>query len=145
MSEDKSTYSVKIHVEYLGDLHCSVTHGPSGQTFLTDAPIDNQGKGEYISPTDLAAASIGSCVATIMGIVARNNNIDINGMKIDVTKEMVNQPFRRIGKLSLNIQFPHQLSKEHFGMLSNVVRTCPVTRSLSQEVKLDYNFSFADD
>lgn len=137
-------YKVKIFVEYLGDLHCSVTHSLSGQTFLTDAPVDNQGKGEYISPTDLAAASIGSCVATIMGIVARNNNIDIKGMKINVTKEMTNVPFRRIKKLTLEITYPKKLNEEEFKLLSNVVRTCPVTRSLSSEVELEYSFHFSN-
>ena len=137
-------HQVKIDVEYLGDLHCNVTHGPSGHSFLTDAPVDNEGKGEYISPTDLAAASIGSCISTIMGIKARNNNIDIKGMKVSVTKEMVNQPFRRIGKLIFEINFPHKLNDKDFQILSNVVKTCPVTRSLSPDVELDYTFNFND-
>lgn len=135
-------YNVKIDVEYLGDLHCKITHGPSGISFLTDAPVDNQGKGEFISPTDLVAASIGSCIITIMGIVARNNNIDIKGMTISVIKEMVNQPFRRIGKLTHEISFPNDLNEKEFTMLSNVVKTCPVTRSLSPDIILEYKFNY---
>lgn len=135
---------VRIDVEYLGDLHCSVTHTPSGQVFMTDAPVDNNGKGEMISPTDLVAASIGSCIATIMGIKANANNIDIEGMKISTFKDMVNEPFRRIGKLTIDITFPHQLNDKEFAIMENVVRTCPVTRSLLPEIELQYSFSYAD-
>ncbi len=135
---------VKINVEYLGGLRCRVTHGPSGISFLTDAPLDNRGKAEYISPTDLAGASIASCIATIMGIKAMDAGIDIKGMSIDVTKEMVNQPFRRIGKLTVEITFPHLLDDKSFNLLSNVVKTCPVTRSLSPEVEVDFSFKYAN-
>ena len=137
-------YNVRIDTEYLGDLHCSVTHSNTGQSFITDAPPDNQGKGEYISPTDLVAASIGSCIATIMGIVANNNNIDLKGMKISVLKEMVNVPYRRIGKLTVNIVYPHKLSDREFKLLENVTRTCPVTRSLSPDIEMQHLFSYAE-
>ena len=135
---------VKIDVEYLGDLHCKVTHAPSGNGFLTDAPLDNQGKAEYISPTDLLGGSIGSCIATIMGIKARDLGADIEGMTIEVSKEMVTKPFRRVGKLSFIITFPKALSDEHFKILSNVVNTCPVTRSLSPEIELVREFKFKE-
>lgn len=133
---------VKIKVDYLGDLHCKVTHGPSGNGFLTDAPLDNNGNAEYISPTDLLAGSIGSCVATIMGIKARDAGINIDGLEIEVTKEMVNQPFRRIGKLSFIITFPNELPENQFKMLSNVVNLCPVTKSLSPDIILEREFRF---
>ncbi len=136
-------YSVKIITEYLGDLSCEITHEPSGKKFLTDAPLDNKGKARYISPTDLAVASISSCVITIMGIVANNNGIDIDGMKITAEKFMVNEPFRRIGAINLEISFPDELSEKEFSMLSNVVKTCPVTRSLSKEVTISYTFLVA--
>lgn len=135
-------HTVKISVDYLGDLHCKITHGPSGQSFMTDAPVDNQGKGEFISPTDLAAASIASCIATIMGIKAQANNIDIKGMKISAVKEMVNEPFRRIGKISLNVLFPHKLDDKSFAIMSNVIKTCPVTRSLAPEVDICVNYEY---
>lgn len=135
---------VKINIDYLGDLHCNVTHGPSGTSFLTDAPIDNNGKAEYISPTDLLAASIGSCIATIMGIKARDAKIDIAGMEIEVTKEMQDKPFRRISRLNFIITFPHKLPDDQFKMLSNFVNTCPVTRSLSPDVILEREFRFKD-
>lgn len=136
-------HKVQIDIEYLGDLHCQIKHGPSGQTFMTDAPVDNNGKGEYISPTDLLGTASGSCIATIMGIVARNQNFNIDGLKITVTKEMSNHPFRRIAKLTMDIVFPRELTSKEFELLQNVVKTCPVTRSLSQELQLIVNFSFA--
>ncbi len=135
---------VEINVEYLGNLHCRVTHGPSGQSFKTDAPVDNNGKGEFISPTDLAAASIGSCIATIMGIRARDNNINLEGMKINVTKEMQNKPYRRIKRLNVNIFFPGKLSDFEFKLLSKVVDICPVTKSLKEEIEVIPNFSFGE-
>ena len=133
---------VQIFVEYLGDLHCEITHGPTGQKFITDAPVDNHGKGEFISPTDLLGTASASCIATIMGIVANNHNIDIKGMKITVIKEMTNIPFRRIAKLYMEIVFPHPLTDKEFKLMENVVKTCPVTRSISSEVELLVNYSF---
>lgn len=135
---------VRIDVDYLGDLHTEVKHAPSGQSFLTDAPVDNEGKGEYISPTDLAGASIASCVATIMAIKARKNDINIEGLHISVEKRMVNVPFRRIGKLSFEITFRNPLSKKEFDLMANVVKTCPVTRSLHPDIELDYKFNLPE-
>ena len=134
----------QIFVDYLGDLHCEITHGPSGQKFMTDAPIDNHGKAEFISPTDLLGTASASCIATIMGIVANNNNIDIKGLKITVNKEMTNVPFRRIARLTLDFVFPHKLNEKEFQLMQNVVKTCPVTRSLSTELEMITNYSFAE-
>lgn len=136
---------VKIHIEYLNDLHCKVTHGPSSTWFLTDAPLDNQGKAEFISPTDLLAASIGSCIATIMGIKARDMSVNLEGLKIDVSKEMVNHPYRRISKLTLNIKYPKRYDDKVQEILNNVVKICPVSRSLSSEVEFVVNFSYQDE
>jgi|APTNR8051073442_1049403.scaffolds.fasta_scaffold05659_6 putative redox protein len=135
---------IKISVDYLGDLYCNVVHTPSGNSFKTNAPVDNKGKGDFISPTDLVAASIASCVTTIMGIKAEEKNIDIKGMNITASKIMTEIPFRRIDKLILDITFPHRLNEVDFKLLSNVVKTCPVTRSLTSEIKLEYNFNFAE-
>ncbi len=136
---------VKIDIDYLGDLMCEITHTPSGNKFLTDAPIDNNGQARYISPTDLLAASIGSCIVTIMGIKANANSIDIKGMKISIFKEMINDPFRRVSKLTLEINFPNKLNEKDFEILSNVVKTCPVTRSLLPEIELEYSFKYANE
>jgi putative redox protein len=134
---------VQIDVEYLGDLHCKLTHGPSGSTFLTDAPLDNEGKGEFFSPTDLLAAASASCIATIMGIVARKHSIAIEGMKITALKEMTNVPFRRVAKLRLEVVYPNKLNENEFQLLANVVRTCPVTRSLSPDVEFEIEYKYA--
>ena len=131
---------VQIDIEYIGDLHCKVLHTPSGQTFLTDAPTDNQGKGELISPTDLTAASIGSCIATIMAIRSGASGFDVEGLKISVVKHMVNEPFRRISNIELNIYLPRIYNEKEMAVLKNVVKTCPVSRSLAPEVIIQHVF-----
>lgn len=127
---------VQIDIEYIGDLHCKITHNPSGQVFFTDAPTDNQGKGELISPTDLTAASIGSCIATIMAIRARTAGFDIEGLKISAVKYMVSEPIRHIGRIELKIYLPKVYDEKEMAVLKNVVRTCPVTRSLATDVEV---------
>ncbi len=133
---------VKIAVEYLGDLMCSVEHTQSGNSFLTDAPLDNNGQARYISPTDTLCGSLASCVATIMGIKANANNIDVKGLKINAFKEMINQPYRRVSKISFEIIFPHKLNDKDFDIMKEVVKTCPVTRSLHPDIELAYEFLF---
>jgi len=142
---EKSVHEVKIDIEYLGDLHCKAVHGPSGNEILTDAPVDNQGKGEYFSPTDLAVTAIGVCIPTIMGIKANQNNIEIVGLKVSVTKEMMNEPYRRIKKLTLNFVFPKRLNDKDFQIMKNVIKTCPVTRSLHPDIEIIANYKFADE
>lgn len=133
---------VKIAVEYLGDLMCSVEHTPSGNKFLTDAPLDNKGQARYISPTDTLCASLASCIATIMGIRAKENNVDITGLKINAFKEMLTEPYRRVGKISFEIIFAKELQEKELAIMKNVVKTCPVTRSLHPDVRLEYDFKF---
>lgn len=131
---------VTIDVEYLGDLHCRVTHEPSQTSFFTDAPLDNHGKAEFISPTDLTAASIASCIATIMGIAAKARNLNIQGLKIVAKKEMINQPVRRISAIYLDIDFPIDLNEEEKKVFINIIKNCPVSRSLHPDVKIDVIF-----
>ncbi len=133
---------VRIDVEYLGDLHCKVIHTPSGQSFLTDAPVDNKGKGEYISPTDLTAASIGSCIATIMAQKSESAGFDIKGLKISVSKFMINEPVRHIAKFEVKIYLPKKFSEKEMSILKNVVKTCPVSRSLAESVVIESEFIF---
>lgn len=135
---------VQIDIDYLGDLNCKITHTPSGQTFFTDAPVDNQGKAEYISPTDLTAASIGSCILTIMGIRARNAGFNIDGTKISVIKNMDNEPFRHISKIDIKIYLVKEYDEKEMAILRNVVKTCPVSRSLSDIVTIEHTFFFND-
>ena len=97
--------SVEIDVEYEGQLRCRAQHGPSGMILHTDAPVDNHGRGESYSPTDLVATALGACLLTIMGIVAQRNGLDISGTRVHVRKEMIQMPVRRIGRLPVTITF----------------------------------------
>jgi uncharacterized OsmC-like protein len=132
---------VKVTVEYQGDLHCSVKHGPSGAVLQTDAPVDNQGKGEDFSPTDLVGAAMGSCMATIMGIYARSHAIALEGMRIEVTKEMTPSPPRMIARLATDIWMPPGLAQNP--ALEHAALTCPVHRSLHPSVEKPVNFHWS--
>lgn len=125
---------VKMTVNYQGSLRCEVTHGPSGQTFLTDAPVDNNGKGESASPTDLCAAALGSCMATIIGMQAESLGLDLYGMRIEVQKEMSTDSPRRIIQLSTEIWLPLELDAKQKRMVEQAAKTCPVHHSLSSEI-----------
>lgn len=131
---------VEINIVYEGDLHCRATHQPSGTTLATDAPKDNQGRGESFSPTDLVATALGTCMLTVMGIAARPLNIDLSGSKLTVRKEMASQPIRRISKLAVTIHIPLQLSEEQKQKLMNAAMTCPVHQSLHPEVQKPVDF-----
>src|SRR4029453_2572512 len=96
---------VQISIDYSGKLHCSATHGPSGTVLATDAPLDNQGKGESFSPTDLVATALGTCIATTMAIGAELPQMELKGMTGEVTKEMADEP-RRIGRLTTEVHIP---------------------------------------
>jgi uncharacterized OsmC-like protein len=132
---------VKVFIEYQGGLHCSAKHGPSGATLQTDAPVDNQGKGEAFSPTDLVGAALGSCMATIMGIYARQNGIPLEGMRVEVTKEMTQALPRKIARLSTEIWMPSGLPRNP--ALEQAALTCPVHRSLHPDVHKPVNFHWS--
>jgi putative redox protein len=134
---------VKISIEYEGQLHCQLTHGPSNSKITTDAPKDNMGKGEAFSPTDLVAAALGSCMLTVMGIVAARHNIDMKGSKAEVIKEMVTTPTRRIGSLSVQLSLPATIAAEHRSMLENAAHACPVHKSLHPDVQTPISFIYA--
>ena len=133
---------VEISTTYQGQLRCSATHGPSGNTLLTDAPKDNMGKGEAFSPTDLVATALATCVLTTMGIVAQRNNLDMTGATAKVTKEMVSQPTRRIGRLALHVHMPTKLSPEDQQRLENAAHTCPVHKSMHPDVQMPITFTW---
>jgi len=133
---------VEIRAVYEGDLRCRVTHGPSGQEFVTDAPKDNQGRGEAFSPTDLVAAALGSCMLTVMGIVAKRHQIDLTGTEACVRKEMVLEPARRIGRLSVTITFPRDFSNEQRRLLEHAALSCPVHHSLHSEIEAPVEFIY---
>jgi uncharacterized OsmC-like protein len=131
---------VKIDIRYDGGLRCSATHGPSGQTLHTDAPVDNHGRGESFSPTDLVATALGACMGTIMGILAERHELDLRGMEISVTKEMSADTPRRIARLATTIQVPLPADHPKRGLLENGALTCPVHQSLHADIEKPVEF-----
>ncbi len=131
---------VKIDIRYEGGLRCAATHGPSGQTLQTDAPVDNHGRGESFSPTDLVATALGACMATIMGIAAERHQLDLCGMQIEVTKVMSADLPRRIAKLATTIKVPLPPEHPQRALLENAALTCPVHKSLSAEMEKPVEF-----
>lgn len=133
---------VKISIEYQGDLHCSARHGPSGATLQTDAPADNQGKGEAFSPTDLVGTAMGTCMATTMAIYARNKGIALEGMRIEVSKEMTKTAPRKIARLTTEIWMPPGVAKN--AALEQAALTCPVHHSLHPDVEKPVTFHWSE-
>jgi putative redox protein len=133
-------------VIYEGDLRTVATHLQSGSMLETDAPSDNQGRGENFSPTDVVATALGSCMMTIMGIKARDMNVDLKGMKIDIHKIMKADP-RRIGAVNLTFHFPNTLhtDEKQRTILERAAHTCPVIYSIHPdiEVKMEFNWEMA--
>jgi putative redox protein len=138
--------AVQIDITYQGGLKCAATHGPSQATLMTDAPVDNGGTGSTFSPTDLVATALGSCMATIMGLIAQRNGLNIEGVKIGVTKEMVADPVRRIGSLNTRIVFPRggTLSGADRAKLEAGAKSCPVKQSLHPDVQIKLEFVYLD-
>jgi len=134
---------VRISIEYQGQLRCLARHEPSGVTLVTDAPVDNMGKGQSFSPTDLVATALGTCVLTIMGIVAQRHGIDLAGTTVTVSKHMVSQPARRIGRLEVSVNVPARLSEEDRRRLQSAALACPVHQSLHPDVQTDIRFNWA--
>ena len=131
---------VEMELEYGGDLHCRATHGPSGTTITTDAPVDNQGKGESFSPTDLLATALGVCMMTIMGIHARKLSVDLKGSRVRVTKEMIADPRRRVDRVGLTFDLPDDVDPAHRPALEEAARTCPVRLSVHPDLRVDLSF-----
>jgi len=139
--------SVEIDLVYEGQLRCRATHGPSQSQLLTDAPVDNHGKGESFSPTDLVATALGACMTTLMGIVADRDKLDITGTTVHVVKEMIQEPVRRIGTLKVTIRVPAAkaalLSAEDRKKLETAAMHCPVHKSLHPDVRTPIEFRYA--
>jgi putative redox protein len=133
---------VGISIKYLGDLRCEARHEPSGTVIMTDAPVDNEGRGESFSPTDLAATSLGTCMLTIMGIAARKQGVDLGDTQVKVVKEMSTQPPRRIAKVTVVFTIPLPASHEKRAMLENAAKNCPVHLSLHPDVVQDMRFDW---
>lgn len=128
---------------YKGELRTEATHLQSGTVIETDAPVDNQGRGEKFSPTDLVATALGNCMLTIMGIKARDINVDLAGTRIDITKIMVAEP-RRIGEIQVKFHFPPTLKtdEKQRSVLERAAMTCPVFESLHPNLKKTVEFGW---
>jgi putative redox protein len=133
-------------VIYLGELRTHSEHIASGNAIITDAPIDNHGKGQAFSPTDLAATSLASCMITVLGIYAQNNDIDMKGTHAEVTKVMSKDGPRRITgvDVKLVIRTSHSLDDKQKTILERVARTCPVSLSLHPDIKQDIQINFEE-
>lgn len=126
-------------VIYLGDLRTKSTHLASQSEILSDAPIDNNGKGEAFSPTDYVANALASCMLTIMGIKARDMGIDISQSRAEVTKTMASDP-RRIAEIEVRLLMSVQADKKTQTILENAAKTCPVGKSLHPDVAQNITF-----
>lgn len=134
--------SIMASAEYLGNLRTKATHLKSQNSIITDAPTDNNGKGEAFSPTDLVSAALSSCMMTIMGMLAEKEGINLTGLKSEVVKVMTANP-RKIGEIKINFFHPNLIaSDEQKQKLKNAAHTCPVALSLSENLKQTISFNF---
>lgn len=127
---------------YLGDLRTENIHDKSGVRIITDAPPDNQGKGEAFSPTDLLSTSLGNCMLTLMGIAGRTHGINIDGTKVEVTKIMASNP-RRVSEIHLVFDMPkNNYTEKQKAILENAARTCPVAYSIHTDINQVLTFNY---
>ncbi|MBV8173432.1 MAG: OsmC family protein [Verrucomicrobia bacterium] len=136
---------VKIEIEHPGGLHSEAVHTQSGTRLQTDAPLDNEGRGESFSPTDLVATALGTCMTTTMDLYAKRIGLSINGTKATVVKHMVSKPVRRIGKLEVVLQIPLPPNHPERANLERVALNCPVLKSLHPNLEIPVSFSWRDD
>ncbi len=134
---------VTITSTYDGGLRCTATHGPSGVKLITDAPLDNHGKGESFSPTDLVATAVANCMMTVMGIAAERHGIDLKGTIVTIGKEMSSDLPRRIVDLKSVMTIPLPSDHPQRALLENAAKACPVKQSLSPEVDASVEFHWA--
>ena len=132
---------VKVSIQYTGDKHCDLVHEPSQSKISTDAPKDNNGRGEAFSPTDLVAAALGSCILTTMAIFADKEKIDMTGAHASVTKEMKAGP-RRIARLAAEVHMPAKLSATDRKRLEEAGTHCPLKYSLHPDLEIPVQFFY---
>lgn len=135
---------VRVHARYLGDLRCEATHEPSGNSLITDAPVDNHGKGEAFSPTDLLATALGTCILTTMAISARKHGLDIAPASCTVDKEMSTEPPRRVARLTVELTLPTHIPPDRRPALEAAAKACPVHHSLHPGIDLRVSIRYAD-
>ena len=134
---------VEAVIRYEGALRCRAVHGPSQSAVETDAPVDNMGKGERFSPTDLVGTALAGCVLTTMGIVAQRKGIELAGAVATVRKIMTSEPPRRIARLELEVVLPLDPDHPERALLEAAARGCPVRRSLHPEVVVEESYRWA--
>jgi uncharacterized OsmC-like protein len=133
---------VKMNVVYTGQKHCELEHLSSKSKIETDAPKDNQGKGERFSPTDLVGAALGSCILTTIALVAERGGVSIEGAKAEVEKVMTATPPRRIESLKVHITMSAALSAADRRKFEETAKHCPVHHSLHPDVQIPLSFSY---
>jgi uncharacterized OsmC-like protein len=129
-------------IKYKGSLRTQAVHVKSGKKIITDAPVDNNGKGEAFSPTDLLATSLVSCMITIMGIYADKNGLKLGKISSEMTKIMAANP-RRVSKIEISINCVNKLSKKDRKKLEKVALACPVAKSIHPDIALETNFNYS--
>lgn len=139
---------VDIHIEYEGELRTRAKHGPSGIELFTDAPVDNHGKGESFSPTDLLATALGTCMITVMGIAAKKAGLELKGARVHVKKLMTASPPRRVARLVSEIHVPGSVAstvgEDARAMLLRAAETCPVRLSLLDAIEVPLAIHWGD-
>ncbi len=132
-----------MRTTYLGNLRTEIEHLQSGNKIITDAPLDNNGKGEYFSPTDIFSSSLGSCMLTIMGMSANSYGFSIDGTTLEIEKIMVANP-RRVGEIIITFNFPKgsNFTEKEKRLIESAARTCPVANSLHPDIKKTINFNY---
>ena len=126
---------------YQGHKHCELKHGPSGATIATDAPKDNNGKGEAFSPTDLVSIATGSCMMTVMAIHAEKESVSLEGAHMSVTKEMQATP-RKISRITVNLHLPKAIASDFRKKLEEAALNCPVKKSLNPDIEVPVQFLY---
>jgi putative redox protein len=135
---------VTFTITYQGALRCRVVHDPSGTVLISDAPLDNQGRGESFSPTDLVASGLGCCMTTIMGIVAQRDGIALEGARLRVEKHMTAAAPRKIARLVVAFSMPTGIAPAARTKLERAAHTCPVALSLHPDIAVEAAFSYPD-
>jgi len=135
---------VQQNITYLGELRCEAVHGPSSVHLITDAPTDNQGKGESFSPTDLVVTALATCIITTAGIIAQREHVNLEGTKIYAEKHMSTDSPRRIVKVVLDFDMPKSIPLNFRTKLKATAASCPVKQSIHPDVEVDISFRFPD-
>ena len=136
--------TVSISIAYQGELRCEATHGPSGVTLHTDAPVDNHGRGESFSPTDLVATALGACILTILGIQIEKHGLALDSATVTVEKHMSEDLPRRIAKLPVVVRIHGNFDERIRTVLERAAHTCPVHQSLHADIEKPIEFHWED-